>query len=172
VPVARRPDQNSHRQADGWQGSAGSLALVDHPATVNLREELLLSALNGWIGELFSPENMDATVASLVGSQPDSGPAANVEAAKARRADADQRIRRFQAAITAEVYAMIGSLGDVGATLTDARPTALTRLYKKLNVSAVYQPDERAVDVTARPRVDSACVRGGSCALTTRLALT
>ena len=33
---------------------------------------------------------------------------------------------------------MIDSLGDVGATLADANPTALTRLYKELNVSAVY----------------------------------
>jgi hypothetical protein len=39
----------------------------------------------------------------LLGSQPDRGPAANIEAAKARRADADQRIRRFQAAIAAGV---------------------------------------------------------------------
>jgi DNA invertase Pin-like site-specific DNA recombinase len=43
--------------------------------------------------------------------------------------------------------------------------------YTGYAVSAVYQPDERAVDVTARPRVDSACVRGGSCALTTRIVL-
>jgi hypothetical protein len=57
---------------------------------------------------------------------------------------------------------MIDLLGDVSATLADARQTALNRLYRELNVSAVYQPDERAVDVTARPRVDSACVRGGT----------
>jgi hypothetical protein len=123
----------------------------------------------------------------------------DVSAAKARRADAERRLQRFQAAIAAgadpaaviepmnqaqaeraaaqaeidavpkwgvaldvaEVYAMIDSLGDVGATLADAKPAALNRLYKELNVSAVYQPEERAVDVTARPHVDSACVRGG-----------
>jgi hypothetical protein len=78
-------------------------ALADHPATVYLREDVLLSAPNGWIGELFLPENVDATVATLVGSQPDSGPAANIEAAKAGRADADQRIRRFPAAIAVGV---------------------------------------------------------------------
>jgi hypothetical protein len=31
----------------------------------------------------------------------------------------------------AEVYAMIDSLGDVGATLAEAKPTALNRLYRE-----------------------------------------
>jgi hypothetical protein len=30
----------------------GSTALADHPATVNLREDVLASAVNGWVGEL------------------------------------------------------------------------------------------------------------------------
>jgi hypothetical protein len=47
----------------------GSTALADHPATVNLREDVLASAVNGWIGELFLPENVDRTVAELVGAQ-------------------------------------------------------------------------------------------------------
>ena len=52
----------------------------------------------------------------------------------------------------AEVYAMIDSLGDLGATLAEAKPTALNRLYRELNVSAIYLPEERAVDVTAPTR--------------------
>jgi hypothetical protein len=176
----------------------GSAALADHPSTVNLREYVIVEALNRWIGRLFHPENVDETVAELLGSQPAAAGSIDVSAAKARRREAEERLQRFQDAIAAgvdptalveamnqaqadkaatqteinaaskqakpldvaEVYAMIDSLGDVGATLADARPTALNRLYKELNVSAVYQPDERAVDVTARPRVDSACVRG------------
>jgi recombinase len=178
----------------------GSAALADHPATVNLREDMLISALNGWIDELFLPENIDATVATLVGSQPDGGPSVNVEAAKARRADADQRVRRFQAAIAAgvdpasmvdainqaqaertaaqseidtaqtseaaldlaEVYAMIDSLGDIGAVLGEAKPASLQRLYQALSVQVQYEPAERAAYVTATPRVDSAGVRGGT----------
>jgi hypothetical protein len=89
----------------------------------------------------------------------------------AAQAEIDAAPKQAKPLDVAEVYAMIDSLGDIGSTLADARPAALTRLYKELNVSAVYQPDERAVDVTARPRVDSACVRGGSCALTTRIEL-
>jgi hypothetical protein len=177
----------------------GSAALADHPSTVNLREDVIVDALNRWIGRLFHPENVDLTVAELLGSQPAAAVSIDVSAAKARRREAEQRLQRFQDAIAAgvdptalvepvnqaqadkaaaqaeidaasrqakpldvaEVYAMIDLLGDVSATLADARQTALNRLYRELNVSAVYQPDERAVDVTARPRVDSACVRGG-----------
>jgi hypothetical protein len=68
----------------------------------------------------------------------------------AAQAEIDAASKQAKPPNVAEIYAMIDSLGDVGATLTDAKPTALTRLYKELNVSAVYQPGERAVDVTAR----------------------
>lgn len=87
--------------------------------------------------------------------------------AKARRADAEQRLRRYQAAIDpvamvevinqaqaaraaaqaeidnaparatldpAEVYAMIDALGDIGATIGDAKPAGLARLYRELDI--------------------------------------
>jgi hypothetical protein len=86
----------------------------------------------------------------------------------AAEAEIDAAPTKGTALDVAGVYAMIDALGDVGATLVEAKPTALNR---ELNVRAVYLPAERAVDVTARPRVDSARVRGGSCALTTRIVL-
>jgi hypothetical protein len=71
----------------------------------------------------------------------------------------------------AEVYAMIDSLGDVGAALKDRRPESLGQLYQKLRLELRYEPGERAVDVTASPRVVSECVRGRSCSLSLRLPL-
>jgi hypothetical protein len=62
----------------------------------------------------------------------------------------------------AEIYAMVDSLGDVGATLVDARSASLSRLYQQLRIQLRYEPHERAVDVTAQPRVGSARVRGGT----------
>ena len=47
----------------------GAAALIDHPATVNLREEVVLQPLNDWIGLLFARDNVDQTVAALAGSQ-------------------------------------------------------------------------------------------------------
>jgi hypothetical protein len=159
---------------------------------------MLISAPNEWIGELFPPENIDAAVATLVGPQRNDGRPPDIEAARARRAGADQQVRRFQAAITAgvhhcrwvdalnqaqaeptaaqaeidaaqtseaaldlaELYAMIDSLGDVGAVLGEAKPASLQRLYQALNVEIQYEPEEKAAYVTATPRADSACVRG------------
>ncbi len=46
----------------------GSVALAEHPRTVNLPEIDVLAPLNDWIGELFTRENVDRTVESLVAS--------------------------------------------------------------------------------------------------------
>jgi hypothetical protein len=185
----------------------GSTALADHPRTVNIREDTLLEPLNAWIGGLFTPDNVDRTVAALVASQNDgTGTRDAREAIKERLTTAEVRLRRFQAAIEAgidpaalvepinqaqaqraaaraeldgtpapdalteaEVYAMVDSLGDVGAALAGGRPESLDRLYGSLGLELRYQPQERAVEVTASPRVVSECVRGGTCTLTTRL---
>jgi hypothetical protein len=79
--------------------------LVDHPATVNLREDAVVHGLNGWVGRLFRPEHVDETVAALVGAQPAGavGADATVAGARQRRADADQRLCRFHDAIAAGV---------------------------------------------------------------------
>lgn len=177
----------------------GSAALADHPRTVNVRQDALLEPLNGWIGRLFHRDNVDRTVAALIASQevPSGIPAR--ETTKQRLADAEARLRRFQAAIAsgvdpealveainqaqaeraaaraelngtptpsalteAEAYAMIDSLGDVGAALSDAQPDNLSRLYQALRLDLRYDPLERAVEVTASPRVVSAGVRGGT----------
>ncbi|MER7010346.1 recombinase family protein [Saccharopolyspora sp. NPDC000359] len=80
----------------------GSAALADHPRTVNLREIDVVEPLNGWIGRLFARENLDRTVAALVGSQADSSRRSGTrEALKKRLADAKTRLRRLQTAIEA-----------------------------------------------------------------------
>jgi hypothetical protein len=68
---------------------------------------------------------------------------------------------------------MIDSIGDISAALTEAEPQHLTALYDALRLQMIYDPDSRVVDVTVQPRgrVNSARVRGGTCALTTRLSL-
>jgi hypothetical protein len=74
----------------------------------------------------------------------------------------------------AEVYAMIDSLGDVGATLNGGKSESLTRLYEGLRLQLRYEPQEQAAYVAASPRV--ACGSHGviecprpSFSLTTRL---
>jgi len=72
---------------------------------------------------------------------------------------------------SAEVHAMIDSLGDVGAALAGADPESLEELYRHLRLELLCHPLKRTVDARLAPRVVSACVRGGSCELSTRLRL-
>jgi hypothetical protein len=50
-----------------------------------------------------------------------------------------------------EVYAMVDSLGDVGASLNGADPARMQRIYKSLRLEMVYDNDDRAVDVVIKP---------------------
>jgi hypothetical protein len=71
----------------------------------------------------------------------------------------------------AEVYAMVDSLGDVGAALSSGSLDKLAQLYRDLRLDLRYDNEKEAVYATASPRVNSVRVRGGTCTLTTRLAL-
>jgi hypothetical protein len=82
----------------------GAAALAEHPATVNLREDVVLGPLNGWIGGLFTRENVDRTVAALVASQAANGAGSGPrEEIKARLAKAEARLWRLRAAVEAGV---------------------------------------------------------------------
>ncbi|MEV0054312.1 recombinase family protein [Saccharopolyspora shandongensis] len=180
----------------------GSPALAEHPPAVYVREDLIRDEINGWLGGLFAPENVDQTVAALVASQDMPNTAsATLETAKKRLADAEARLRRFQAAIgagvdpealteaineaqveraaaraelenkpapnaltDAEIYAMIDSLGDVGAALSSVKPDRLTNLYQAVDLQVRYEPAERAAQIKIHPasRVNSVRVRGGT----------
>ncbi|MFC0105592.1 recombinase family protein [Kibdelosporangium aridum] len=102
----------------------GSEALADHPKTVNLREDTLLPAVNGWIRRIFARENVDETVAALLASQ--EGPAGGAtthEQAKRRLADAETRLKRHQAAIAAGVdpAALVEVINEAQAECEAAR---------------------------------------------------
>ncbi|WP_132116505.1 recombinase family protein [Actinocrispum wychmicini] len=80
------------------------------------------------------------------------------EAARAELANAPAPT----AATDAEIWAMIDSLGDVALALTDQHPDKLVTLYDDLRLDIVYDNENEAIDVMASPRVNSACVRGGT----------
>ncbi|WP_184728487.1 recombinase family protein [Saccharopolyspora phatthalungensis] len=115
----------------------GSAALAEHPPAVYLREDLIRDAANGWLGGLFAPENVDRTVAALVASQQTPhATSPTLETAKTRLADAEARLRRFQAAIGAGVdpAALTEAINEAQAERAAARaelenrpaPNALT----------------------------------------------
>jgi DNA invertase Pin-like site-specific DNA recombinase len=102
----------------------GSTALAEHPRTVNLREASVLEPLNGWLGRLFAPANVDQTVAALLASQdqPSREQAAH-ETLRKRAADADARLRKYQAAIAAGVdpTALVEVINEAQAERAAAR---------------------------------------------------
>lgn len=101
----------------------------------------------------------------------------SINQAQAERAAAQAEVRNAPAPNVisdAEVYARIDSLpDDVGAAVSSARPDRLATLYMVVDLQVRYVPAEHVADVSIRPlgRVNSACVRGASCTLTTRLRL-
>ncbi|MFD6073779.1 recombinase family protein, partial [Amycolatopsis lurida] len=56
----------------------------------------------------------------------------------------------------AEVYAMIDSLGDIGAALADSEPGKLARLYRDLRLDLRYDNEKEAVYATTSLRVNNA----------------
>jgi hypothetical protein len=85
-------------------------------------------------------------------------PAALVEslnAAQDQRAAAQAELRVTKpdpARLTdAAIYAMVDSLGDVGAALNRANPDRMCKIYDSLRLEMVYDHDERAVDVAVKP---------------------
>jgi hypothetical protein len=63
-----------------------------------------------------------------------------------------------------EIYAMIDSLGDVGAALNGGDMGKLASLYTALGLRIRYEHESGMADVIIEPvlRVNSACVRGGT----------
>ena len=65
-----KPSHANLRQRDRPSNNKIAAALASHPPTVNLREDAIVSAINGWIGQLFHPAQREQTVAALLGAQP------------------------------------------------------------------------------------------------------
>ncbi len=73
---------------------------VDHPATIYLREDQIVPALDEWIATVFDPANLDATIAALNEAQgPTETDDARAEAARRALEDANEKIDRLVAAI-------------------------------------------------------------------------
>lgn len=96
--------------------------MVDHPRTVNLREDESVDAVNGWIGDVFAPRNVDETVAAILMSQ--GGAVVDTrDGVKQRLADAETRLQRHRAAIEAGVNpaALVEAMNEAQAERAAAK---------------------------------------------------
>ncbi|MCG8927434.1 hypothetical protein L6E10_34115 [Lentzea sp. CC55] len=80
-----------------------SQVLAEHPRTVNLAEDVILEPLNKWLCQIFDRTSLDRTIAAMVASQDDPSARSSRGIVKKRLADAEAKLRRFQAAIAAGV---------------------------------------------------------------------
>jgi hypothetical protein len=106
----------------------GSAALTDHPKTVNLREGAVLEPLNSWIGQLFSRENIDQTITPLIASQQETPATSTGRGAMTKRlAEAQARLRRYQAATPQDRSSGIGGSHQRGTSTTRRRTSRTGR---------------------------------------------
>ncbi|MCX2950163.1 hypothetical protein [Lentzea sp. NEAU-D7] len=97
-------------------------------------------------------------------------PAALVEAvneAQAKRAVAQAELVDVPTAggfESADLYAMVDNLGDVGVRLGEAKPESLSDLCRRLDLQVSYSHTSREADVSINLAtcVDNAYVRGGT----------
>jgi site-specific DNA recombinase len=70
---------------------------IEHPKTVNVREDSIVPRLDAWIAELFSDFNLDATCAAVAMAQgADDEAEARAEAARRKIADCDRRLAKYR----------------------------------------------------------------------------
>ena len=102
---------------------AASVSVLIH----HLPYGFLQEAVNEWIGRLFAPENVDNTIAELLGTQEAGrdGGRDLLAAAKKRLASAEERLRRHQAAIEAGIdpVALVEVINQAQAERAAAPPS-------------------------------------------------
>jgi site-specific DNA recombinase len=76
---------------------------VDHPKNVYLREDAVTPALDGWLTQVFDPQNIDDTLDALHAASASTNDAhtTNLDAARRRLADCDDRLAKYRAALHA-----------------------------------------------------------------------
>jgi hypothetical protein len=74
---------------------------LEHPPTIYVREDHLTGRINEWISGLFSPENLDDTVAALADASDEDPTAGAAVALKRRIAAAQSAMDRLQRALEA-----------------------------------------------------------------------
>ena len=92
MEAATAHDQARYR----CRAARSPLAPDSHPATVYVREDAVLPALDRWLAQVFDPENLAATVEAMAAAQgPDDASIARAAAASRTVADCDLKIGRL-----------------------------------------------------------------------------
>jgi site-specific DNA recombinase len=93
---------------------------VDHPRNVYLREDAFGADVHSWLARLFAPGQLPSTIDLITAAQHDATDEIAAEAARARIADASQKMARYRAVIDAG-----GDLEEVGSWISQAKAQRL-----------------------------------------------
>jgi site-specific DNA recombinase len=89
---------------------------IDHPRNVYVREDSFDTQVNGWIASLFDPAHVNETIDLMMAAQDSATDDVAAEVARAKIADASQRMSRYKAAIDAG-----GDPAEIGAWISEAK---------------------------------------------------
>jgi hypothetical protein len=96
---------------------------VDHPKTAYIRESAIMPKLDEWLAGLFTPTNLDETVAAMnAAGDVDAASEARAKAARRKLADCDDRLAKYRAALEGGADPVV-----VAGWMAEVQPSAPAR---------------------------------------------
>ncbi|MGW4817502.1 recombinase family protein [Streptomyces sp. NPDC004227] len=145
---------------------------LDHPRTVNLREDIVCRALDIWIARAFDPDRLTATITALSQASIAASTAQihSPEQAQARQAikECERRLTRYQAALEAGADPAVVTQWineaqrdkDAAQTKLDALPAATRKTESPLTGDQIQAITERLGDIAQRIQAADADKKG------------
>ncbi|MEU0391895.1 hypothetical protein ABZ208_03755 [Streptomyces sp. NPDC006208] len=150
-----------HAVPHGREQEAALHPGLDHPRTVNLREDIVCRALDSWIARAFPPDRLAATITALNHAHIAASTAETLTPEQAQRdKEAAQKkidtlpavTRTTQQPLTADqIRAMTERLGDVTQHVHAADADMTGPLYEALGITITYENATRTATVRSRP---------------------
>ncbi|MFI1166163.1 recombinase family protein [Streptomyces sp. NPDC020801] len=145
---------------------------LDHPRTVNLREDIVCQALDTWIARAFAPDRLTATITALSAASraASTAPIHTPEQAQARQAikDCERRLARYQAALDAGADPAVVTQWindaqrdkDAAQKKLDALPAVTRKKEPHLTADQIQEITERLGDIAQRIQAADADKKG------------
>ncbi|MER7818430.1 hypothetical protein [Streptomyces sp. NPDC096153] len=135
---------------------------LDHPRTINLREDIVCRALDAWVARAFAPKRLTATITALsqAGIAASTAQPQTPEQARARQAlkECERRLARYQAALDSGADPAVvtqwinGAQRDREAAQKklDALPSVNRKKEPPLTADQIREIAERLGDIAQR----------------------
>ncbi|MFF7712695.1 hypothetical protein [Streptomyces sp. NPDC007988] len=135
---------------------------LEHPRTVNLREDILCRALDSWVARAFAPDRLTAAITALdhASAAASSAESPTPEQGQARQAikECERRLARYQAALEAGADPAVVTRWineaqrdkEAAQTKLDTLPAAARKKEPPLNAQQIREITARLGDIARR----------------------